>query len=580
MNSKEAVNSFVAEHRDIVTKATQRALTEGFRDLRSDESAAAIANLYFGDRSEAERENIRGKIYDLVWSIVSLISAARPREFRESLTGVLADLKKIIDACGRGAADAGRPGSIRAEALISMTGRLPKALIPQAWKEEDFSDFGALSVKPFRQFERKNQHKGPTGEIDSAQPAAEDGGQSTIKLRSIPTARNSLLLPGLLEQFSETDQIVGISASGSIHNWPASLSALGYANVGTSPAKVTTRNIQALPNEEKEELVDLARDTIEWLRWCFGIQHQNDPLNFREIQLVAPTATTMILSDLAEIICSPWPEPIRSRELLQQLTEMPRASGERHSDLEGSLYRAVYMLMKRHAGCNGKVFREKAECIGLFGDDDSKFYEHVKGYVPMLSQARLLYAARIWIEEFLNKHSIDLADYKAVGGRTGISPEDHHDLSRWSDSLNKRLRLGAVGDLTKGSTLRFDIGRQQWRFPKFSENIQIEEMTRRLVAVVQKSRSRKLEPHDDGLRRFVSEAPKTLEAILEWYAEQCGVAVGAGAALDRLARLGLSDRLAKSHNFLTDSGEVNRAERPLREGSESASWIVRFNRDS
>ena len=87
-------------------------------------------------------------------------------------------------------------------------------------------------------------------------------------------------------------------------------------------------------------------------------------------------------------------------------------------------------------------------------------------------------------------------------------------------------------------------------------------MTRRLVAVVQKSRSRKLEPHDDGLRKFVSGEPKTLKAILEWYAEKRGVTLGAGAALDRLGRLGLSDRLAKSHGLLTDSSKVSRPRRP------------------
>lgn len=563
MKRKDPVDSFMTEYREIISKAKRRALAEGFEGLSSHEGAAVIANAYFKERSEAVRDWIGRKIDDLVWSVVAPISAAQPGEFRKSLKGVFADLKSVIEACGRAATDAGRPRRITADTLISMTGRLPMALVPPSWEGADFSDFGEFSIKPFRQFQRKNEHNsGSTGKIDSPQSPPK---QAKSKPQSFPISRNSLLLPGILQVFSADDLPVEISPRGSAGTWPASVGTLGYANDGNPPVTVTTRNIQALPNDQKEELAKLAEETMESLRWHFGIQHKNDPLNFSEIQLVAPTATAMILSCLTEIICTPWPELIQQKEVLAQLTEPLPGSDEWHSDLQGSLYQAVFKLVKRHAGFNGKVFREKADWIGLFeqGDEDSKFNEHVEGYVQMLAQVRQLHAARIWIEELLSKHDIDLADYvKAVGGRTGISPEDHHDLSRWSESLKKRLQLGAVGDLTKGSTLRFDIGHHQWKFPKFSERLQVEEMTRRLVAVVQKSRSRKLEPHDDGLRKFVSGEPKTLKAILEWYAEKRGVTLGAGAALDRLGRLGLSDRLAKSHGLLTDSSKVSRPRRP------------------
>jgi hypothetical protein len=536
--------------RNAVSQAKQRALTHGFKSLGSYESSSVIADLFAGLSANAsDPEEIRRKIDDVVWAVVSLISATPTKGFREALKTALADLKSISDACDRAPSDAGRPRRIAADALVLMTGRLPETLLPPQWEGMDFAHFGRLMVGPFNFDKKAKQVNRSLSPIDSPRrpKGAQDREDEDILL---PLDKNSLLLPGILHQISARDDLMAIWPSRSAVARPASLSALGYTD-GPPPDGVTTRQIQALGKNQKAEIARLANGASTWLRLCFGIRHETDPLNFSGIRLVAPPATAMVLSCLTEIICPAWPDLIRPREVLTPLTQSLPDSDRWHPDMQRSFYQIVFDLVRRRVSCDRKTFNKSAEWVGLFSqgdenDENNVFWKYAEGYVRILAQVRILNAARNCIKDLLSKHGFDLADFgKTVGGVNGFSPEDYYDLGRWSDLLQGRLRLGVV-DPTKGATVRFLLGVNHWKFPKITEDVSPERFTRAVVDVVQRVRLRRLAPHDNALCKYVCRHPrKSLKKIEGWYIRRHKISVGTGALLDRLGRLGLSDRIAK-----------------------------------
>jgi len=232
------VPSVVALDRAAVGSAVNDALMNGLDRMNARVAAAVIAELFFSERSEADRRDASGQIYDLVCAIADPVAAAHPRELRQTLKTVLADLDYLAEAFEIGRRPRGTR-KIGADAWMAITGRVPRSLVPAGGGDVDFADFGRLQIGPL-------------------------GPSATASGRMIPIDRASGLLPAILDFASADGRVTAIWLR-SLSVWPRSLAALGLGP-GTLPTRpVYSGRVRCLPDDQQRELAELATAAREWM---------------------------------------------------------------------------------------------------------------------------------------------------------------------------------------------------------------------------------------------------------------------------------------------------------------------------
>lgn len=455
--------------RAAIYAAMQIAKVNGLRSTGSLVAAGIVAEVFFQDKSEAARDEIRNDIYDVICVVSDLIEAAQSNGMRDALKRVFNELTFVATAFDPDRRPR-RTDKLGRDALMVMTGRLPASLDPGLWGTP--SNFGRLQISPLN--------------------------NSTA---GVPIPQTPFLLQALVHLAASRGEPTAIT-NRSLTKWPQCLAELGV-NTNTKYddiADIYWPEIRRLHQGQRKELVELAVTGRKWLEWCFGIRKRNDPLNFSNIRLVAPRATAIILACLTKIIC-PWPRIMPMHDILQALREPLQAPETCHPDLQDSLYQLVFNIIRRNAkqlhDCDGMLFKKKAQLIGLLDPlrKADAFDRYVENYVRMLREIRMINASRIYIDRKLESKGLSTADFgKCIGGKNGVCAEDYHELGRWSDDLKGRLEIGYV-DRGRDADLRFELPEPKWKFPsKLREKAPRREFTAALVNAARKTNGRPLMP--------------------------------------------------------------------------------------
>ena len=461
----------LADMRAAVCAATQTAKVSGLRNIGSLMAAGIVAEVFFPNRSEATRDEIRNDIYDVICVVSDLIEAAQPNGMRDALKRVLNELTFLATAFDSDRRPR-RTDKVGRDALMVMTGRLPPSLDPGPWGTP--SNFGRLQI-------------GPLSNV----------------IAGVPIPQPSLLLQALVHFAASHEELTAITTR-SLTKWPRCLAELGV-DKNTKHDDIVDiywPEIRRLHQEQRRELVELAIAGRKWLKWCFGIRKRNDPLNFSNVRLVAPSATAKILASLTEVIC-PWPRIMPTHDILRALREPLHDQETCHPDLQDSLYQSVFDITRRNAkqlhDRDGALFKKKAQLIGLLDPlrKADAFDRYVENYVRMLRAIRMINASRIYIDRKLESKGLSTADFgKCIGGNNGVCAEDYHELGRWSDDLKGRLEIGYV-DRGHDADLRFGLPEPKWKFPsKLREKATRKEFTAALVNAARKANGQPLMPDE------------------------------------------------------------------------------------
>lgn len=215
-----------------------------------------------------------------------------------------------------------------------------------------------------------------------------------------------------------------------------------------------------------------------------------------------PSATALLLCGLEDVVC-PWPETRPAKEILEKLREPLPARDEGRDGKNRSLYQLLFGVVRRRVqeatGCDAATFRLKADAVGLIDadDEDDAFDRYVEGHVRTFVEIGAINAARLYIQDLLRTSQVDMADLEhSTGDENRFSPQDYHELGRWSDHLKARLKLGLV-DRSRGTSFRFHHERAIWRFPsKLPRNVSPERLAWYLVQAARRARASKVQGRD------------------------------------------------------------------------------------